>query len=79
VSWTTLKPFQESVVDNVAELLGSCLGDLASLKGTEGYTESRRTVLRDRGAVLIEAPTGIGRTLMAGHAVGRLCEARPML
>jgi hypothetical protein len=79
VSRTTLKRFQEDVVDNVASLLGACLRDLESLRGSEGYANSRRAVLSDRGSVLIEAPTGIGKTLMAAHAVGRLCEDYSML
>jgi type III restriction enzyme len=79
MSRTTLKSFQEAVVDNVSALLGACLRDLESLRGSEGYAASRRAVLGDRGSVLIEAPTGIGKTLMAAHAVGRLCEAHSML
>jgi len=79
MSRTTLKRFQEAVVDNVAALLGACLGDLEALRGSENYAASRRSVLGDRGSVLIEAPTGIGKTLMAAHSVGRLCEAHSML
>ncbi len=79
MSRTTLKGFQSRAVDNAAALLGATLDRIAELGRAGDRAGLRRVVLRDSGSVLIEAPTGIGKTLMAAHAVGRLCEGRPML
>lgn len=75
---TQLKRFQEEAVENAASLLGATLDRLATLRGAQAEG-LRGALLRDAGAVLIEAPTGIGKTLMAAQTVGRLSEGRPML
>lgn len=79
MSRTVLKPFQGAAVDNAAAVLGGCLRMLDALRGSADYEGRRGAVIRDSGSILIEAPTGIGKTLMAAHAVSRLAADRPML
>jgi len=79
MSRTILKPFQDRVVDNACAVLGKCLDELASLRQSIDYTTLRPRLVHDIGSVLIEAPTGIGKTLMAAHTVGRLSAQRPMI
>ena len=69
---TVLKPFQQDAVDNAAAILSRCLQDLEAVKGTANFEKSRRLIVGDMGAVLFEAPTGTGKTLMAGHVVEKL-------
>ncbi len=52
---------------------------LDTLRASSEYQLKRHEVIRDAGSILIEAPTGIGKTLMAAHTVARLCADRPMI
>lgn len=81
MSRTTLKTFQEDAVRNAVALLGSTLDRITLLSGAEPSRrrELRNRLLSDAGSLLIEAPTGIGKTLMAAHTVGELCARRPMI
>lgn len=64
---TVLKRFQQDAVDNGAAIFASCLDELRAVRGTTGYETSRKQIVGDVGAILFEAPTGTGKTLMAGH------------
>ena len=69
---TPLKTFQQEAVDNAVAILSRCLQDLEAVKKTAAYEKSRRLIVGDMGAVLFEAPTGTGKTLMAGHVMEQL-------
>lgn len=64
---TVLKRFQGDAVENGVAIFANCLRDLQALRGTERYAQSRPLIVGDTGAILFEAPTGVGKTLMAGH------------
>lgn len=64
---TVLKRFQQDAVDNGIEILRTCLVELSKLRATETYAANRNLIIADVGAILIEAPTGVGKTLIAGH------------
>lgn len=55
-------------------MLTTCLLELSKVRGTHGYAESKRLIVADVGALLFEAPTGTGKTLMAGHVAERLSQ-----
>jgi len=76
---TALKKFQQDAVDNAVAILDATLERISRLRSTGGKAEQRRALVADAGSVLIEAPTGIGKTLIAAHTVGTLCSKRPML
>lgn len=64
---TVLKRFQQDAVDNGIEILRTCLVELSKVRGTGAYAANRNLIISDVGAILIEAPTGVGKTLIAGH------------
>lgn len=64
---TVLKRFQQDAVDNGIEILRTCLVELSMVQGTREYAANRNLIIADVGAILIEAPTGVGKTLIAGH------------
>lgn len=75
-SATVLKRFQNDAVYNGTTILRNCLVELAKIRGTANYEENKRLIVADVGALLFEAPTGTGKTLMAGHVaekVSQLC------
>lgn len=69
---TVLKRFQEEAVDNGVQVLRTCMTELAKVQGTANYQASKKLIVADVGAVLFEAPTGSGKTLMAGHVAEQL-------
>ncbi|MGA0602963.1 DEAD/DEAH box helicase [Caulobacter sp. KR2-114] len=69
---TVLKRFQSDAVDNGVAIFATCLDELRAVRGTPGYEESRRLIVGDVGAILFEAPTGTGKTLMAGHVAANV-------
>ena len=64
---TVLKRFQQDAVDNGTAVLRTCLTELSKVRGTKNYDANKRLIVADVGALLFEAPTGTGKTLMAGH------------
>ena len=82
---TVLKIFQQDAVDNATTILSRCLRNLAEVLSTATYEKSRKIIIGDMGAVLFEAPTGTGKTLMAGKVaenlslLGSEVEAPPVL
>lgn len=66
MSRTTPKPFQDSAVQSGLLLFGECkrLLDL-----TPDDANSRAAAVSQHGMLLLEAPTGAGKTLIAGHIV----------
>jgi len=64
--------FQQDAIDSAYNVLSSCLNELAKVQGTTNEEASRRLIIANRGCLLLEAPTGIGKTLMAGNTVERL-------
>jgi len=70
---TPLKKFQEIAVDHAFKVLGGCLANLARIPSNLADTEKRRLqVIARQGGLLFEAPTGTGKTLMAGETAERL-------
>ncbi len=66
----TLKPFQEAAVAsavNVFEYMRSVLNEAGSEE------QNRAIAIHDNGYILIEAPTGAGKTLIAGDIVEKVC------
>jgi superfamily II DNA or RNA helicase len=59
----TLKTFQETAVDSAVQVLGYAKRML-DVAGNDA--QGRATAIHDNGYLLIEAPTGAGKTLMAG-------------
>lgn len=60
---TILKPFQQTIVDNGARHITDYLQGLRSLTDPERAQQYKRHA----GTLLLEAPTGTGKTLMAGR------------
>lgn len=69
---TPLKPFQADAVRNAETILGGCLSALEMIKDSPTADADRARVIADQGAILFEAPTGTGKTLMLGHVVSAL-------
>lgn len=64
---TPLKAFQERAVDNAVELLDSTHQQLSKVNDKA----SRNLIVQHNGCLLIEAPTGAGKTLIAGRTAER--------
>lgn len=62
---TVLKGFQQDAVDNGVVLLVDTTRRLALLD--PGQAADRAAISADTGHLLLEAPTGAGKTLIAGH------------
>lgn len=72
---TVLKRFQQDAVSNGTAVLTACLLELCKLnKGSNNYKKNKRLIVGDVGALLFEAPTGTGKTLMAGHVAKNLSQ-----
>ncbi|MCL6445227.1 MAG: DEAD/DEAH box helicase family protein [Alicyclobacillus sp.] len=69
---TVLKAFQQEAVNNAVAVLTECLSDLARIRSHPQYEQERQQVIAYKGTLLFEAPTGIGKTLMAGAVVEQL-------
>ena len=67
----TLKSFQETAVDSALSVFDFARKMLDHAGDDEG---GRATAIHDNGYLLIEAPTGSGKTLMAGNIVERMSE-----
>lgn len=68
---TPLKQFQQNAVDSAVELFI----EAAALIDQSSSTSSRKTVIQYNGALLIEAPTGAGKTLIAGNIAQKVSQA----
>ncbi|HOY68139.1 MAG TPA: DEAD/DEAH box helicase family protein [Candidatus Ozemobacteraceae bacterium] len=60
---TLLKLFQQTAVDNAVALLETARRQLSQVDDSA----SRQRIVSHNGCLLIEAPTGAGKTLIAGH------------
>lgn len=69
---TVLKKFQVDAVNSAVRVLDECLTLINRSRGTSLEEKSRSTAVSNLGSVLIEAPTGVGKTLMVGAAVEQL-------
>ena len=68
----TLKKFQQAAVDSAVALFNSVRSVLDAAGPDDA--DARATAIYDNGYLLIEAPTGSGKTLMAGHIVEKASE-----
>ena len=64
---TPLKTFQDTAVENAVEILDATHRQLLRVSDPA----SRRLIIQHNGCLLVEAPTGAGKTLIAGHAAER--------
>lgn len=71
---TVLKRFQQDAADNGTAILRTCLTELAKVRGTANYAANKKLIVADVGALLFEAPTGTGKTLMAGHVAENISQ-----
>lgn len=71
-SATPPKLFQQTAIDSAVNVFNSCLTELAKIRGTAQEQASRQLIIANRGCVLFEAPTGTGKTLMAGNTIEQL-------
>ena len=71
---TVLKRFQQDAVDNGTAVLRTCLTELSKVRGTKNYDANKKLIVADVGALLFEAPTGTGKTLMAGHVAENISQ-----
>ncbi len=66
----TLKQFQQDAVDSAVKIF-QFMRDVLNQAGNND--DARATAIHDNGYLLIEAPTGSGKTLMAGNIVQQMC------
>lgn len=71
---TVLKNFQADAVGNGTAILQVCLTELAKVQSTANYVANKKLIVADVGALLFEAPTGTGKTLMAGHVAENISQ-----
>lgn len=64
--------FQQESIDSAVKVLSSCLADVEKVRGTAGEQAGRELIVSNRGCLLFEAPTGTGKTLMAGTTIEAL-------
>lgn len=68
-----LKSFQSQVVENAVRMLEHPLNNIAKLKKSPNLDNHlRKRIIQESGVLLIEAPTGVGKTLMMGKIVEQL-------
>lgn len=60
---TALRAFQDKAIDNAIQLLEATYDQLSRVNDQA----SRNIIIQHNGCLLIEAPTGAGKTLIAGH------------
>jgi type III restriction enzyme len=70
MSMITLKQFQQDAVDSAVKIF-QFMRDVLNQAGNND--DARATAIHDNGYLLIEAPTGSGKTLMAGNIVQQMC------
>lgn len=68
----TLKAYQERAVDSAVAVFDHCR---RMLDAAGDDAQGRATAVHDNGYLLIEAPTGSGKTLMAGNVIERASSA----
>lgn len=69
---TVLKRFQTEAIESANQVLEECLSLIHRSRGTQLEDQNRHTAISTFGNVLFEAPTGVGKTLMAGKTVEQL-------
>jgi hypothetical protein len=69
---TPLKQFQKNAVESAVDLFI----ETATLIDQSSTLASRKVVIQHNGALLIEAPTGAGKTLIAGNIAERVSNAK---
>ncbi|MFN7292809.1 MAG: DEAD/DEAH box helicase [Pirellula sp.] len=70
MSMIPLRQFQQKAVESAVNIF-HFMRDVLNKAGSND--DARATAIHDNGYLLIEAPTGSGKTLMAGNIVHRLC------
>ncbi len=73
------KRFQQDAIENTVEILSNCLSQIIRVQHTAHYKQSRRLIVGETGYVLIEAPTGTGKTFMASRVMEWLSSQHPIL
>ena len=75
--------FQDKAIENGREILSETLSAISRVRG-DRQQEARQAIIADAGTILVEAPTGSGKTLIATLIADSLCDisrppAAPML
>lgn len=67
-----LFPYQQDAADSAVAVFSHLAGQLDKLTGTsEKHAAERRAAIAHNGALLLEAPTGSGKTLLASDIAAR--------
>lgn len=64
--------FQQAAIESAVNVFSACLTELEKIRGTAQEVTGRSLIISNRGSLLFEAPTGTGKTLMAGNTVEQL-------
>jgi superfamily II DNA or RNA helicase len=70
-----IKVFQDTAITNAVEFLDAACQQLASISDKAG----KRKIISHNGCLLIEAPTGAGKTLIAGHTAERFSNGKKIV
>ncbi|EKD80842.1 MAG: hypothetical protein ACD_39C02124G0008 [uncultured bacterium] len=70
-----LKAFQDAAIANAVEFLDAAYHQLTLVSDQA----SRRKIIQHNGCLLIEAPTGAGKTLIAGHTAERFSHGKKIV
>lgn len=72
---TVLKPYQEEAIENILSLFI----ETRNLLSTTTDQLTRNNIIRQSGCVLLEAPTGAGKTIIAGNVADELSPSSKIL
>lgn len=76
MSRTTPKPFQQDAIESGVQVFAECK---RLLDAAPNDPASCAAALSQHGTLLLEAPTGAGKTLIAGHLVERFATVDPVV
>ena len=76
MSRTTPKPFQLAAVESGLQIFAECK---RLLDVSPNDAANRAAAISQHGKLLLEAPTGAGKTLIAGHIVERFSSAESVV
>ncbi|WEK52931.1 MAG: DEAD/DEAH box helicase family protein [Candidatus Cohnella colombiensis] len=73
------KGFQLAAIDNAYSVLSDCLSDIEKVRLSATFDAQKKTIVAHKGCLLFEAPTGTGKTLMAGCTMEELSKKHKIL
>ncbi|WP_232700236.1 DEAD/DEAH box helicase [Brevibacillus daliensis] len=66
------KDFQREAINHATTLLSDALQELSRLKRNDDFISQKNVVVSHKGYLLFEAPTGTGKTFMAGKTIEQI-------